>query len=236
MSTDQSYFCFNGSLIFLIVIISSIIVPAVDSVGSSSSSVTMTTTVGDDQEIFGNGRINEKIRNGSGSGVNGSGVGDKSEFDQRRNVGFDGSVSSHLLHAVVGLNRYPNYLNRWNDVRDIDSLEKALEEQLSLVRKQKGRLLQMKRNVFELLKKHDLDCQTSRPKTWDELSMLFCPLARRTIFTKRFSKKYSSVMNISEVLGNRCREIELDPGPLEELIDLFCFDVYEFPLLQEKVV
>jgi hypothetical protein len=59
------------------------------------------------------GVINEKLRNLPTT---------KSEKS------FSRTSQSHLLHAVEGLDRYPNYLNRWNE-RDIDELELSLQQE-----------------------------------------------------------------------------------------------------------
>eukprot|EP00545_Synedropsis_sp_CCMP1620_P005439 CAMPEP_0119030510 /NCGR_PEP_ID=MMETSP1176-20130426/41066_1 /TAXON_ID=265551 /ORGANISM="Synedropsis recta cf, Strain CCMP1620" /LENGTH=463 /DNA_ID=CAMNT_0006986881 /DNA_START=17 /DNA_END=1406 /DNA_ORIENTATION=- len=50
---------------------------------------------------------------------------------------FSHNSKAHLLHALEGLDRYPNYLNRWNKDDDLDELELALEQQLTKVRQQR---------------------------------------------------------------------------------------------------
>src|SRR6056300_33611 len=82
-------------------------------------------------EQLGGGAINEKQRtfqqhkNNVASGT--SNNNDKEDaWDPSDNL-------SHMLHALVGLDRYPNYLSRLNN-DDVISIERALEETLIKVR------------------------------------------------------------------------------------------------------
>jgi hypothetical protein len=45
-----------------------------------------------------------------------------------------------LLHAIFGLDHYPDYLKRWN-LKEVDSFEEKLEEVLRKVREQKAKLI-----------------------------------------------------------------------------------------------
>jgi len=148
--------------------------------------------VGADQKhVIGGGDINEKPRSyktNDNSIDSGGGGGDycvSSSFNPSENV-------SHMLHAIVGLDRYPNYLNRLNDLSDIDSLEEALQARLSDVRRQRSKIIQRRAGIKHLVRRYissersDLDAEIndddddcselwryhpllSPPTTWDEL-------------------------------------------------------------------
>lgn len=97
---------------------------------------------------------------------------------------------AHVLHALVGLDRYPNYLERFRDSSDIDSLENALESKLFDVRRQRSEIIQRRRETYKLVKRYtssakelsdevfdNCQCNTlwcdhpllAPPKTWIEL-------------------------------------------------------------------
>ena len=104
------------------------------------------------QNTIGGGAINEKIRhyqqgnreihnnNGGGNDTSGS-------WDPQHNV-------SHMLHALAGLDRYPNYLSRFKDTSDMDLLETALEARLLDVRKQKLEIAERRSGIKQLVKRY----------------------------------------------------------------------------------
>jgi len=63
---------------------------------------------------------------------------------------------SHILHALVGLDRYPHYLNRISDI-DTLSLEHALESKLSDVRKQRAEISQRRAGIKQLVRRYMMD-------------------------------------------------------------------------------
>ena len=80
---------------------------------------------------LGGGAINEKPRMYgskqseqrnyySRNGDSGGSIIDTTTWDPINNL-------SHMLHAMVGLERYPNYLSRFRDTSDIDLLERHLK-------------------------------------------------------------------------------------------------------------
>jgi hypothetical protein len=145
----------------------------------------------DQKHVIGGGDINEKLRsykpnyNSIDSGGDNGNYFGTSSWNPSENV-------SHMLHAIVGLDRYPNYLNRLNDLSDIDSLEEALEARLSDVRRQRYEIIQRRAGIKHLVRRYissersdldaeinddDCDCSElwryhpllSPPTTWDEL-------------------------------------------------------------------
>mmetsp|Transcript_16147 Transcript_16147/g.33737 ORF Transcript_16147/g.33737 Transcript_16147/m.33737 type:complete len:484 (-) Transcript_16147:223-1674(-) len=130
---------------------------------------------------------------------------------------------SHMLHALVGLDRYPNYLSRFRNTADIDLLENALEESLQKVRKQKAEIVKRGEGVRKLVKtfinSHDfhgddvgmMDTHQnvegdnyklwlghpilSRPKTWKELR------ERNVLTEKAFQTAFRSVNKKSTKSG-----------------------------------
>ena len=82
---------------------------------------------------------------GKGNGVVGGGaINEKKPYlklpqtvnDKEFGSNFDpDEFPSHLLHAMFGLDRYPNYISRWgSNLEDAEKLEHALEQQLTKVR------------------------------------------------------------------------------------------------------
>ena len=106
-----------------------------------------------DINVIGGGGINEKPRlykPNNDNSINSDG--DKGDYfgssiwNPSKNV-------SHMLHAIVGIDRYPNYLNRLNDLSDIDSLEEALEARLSDVRRQRSEIIQRRAGMKQLVRR-----------------------------------------------------------------------------------
>ena len=144
-----------------------------------------------DINVIGGGGVNEKPRLYKPYDNSINSDGDKGDYcgssiwNPSKNV-------SHMLHAIVGIDRYPNYLNRLNDLSDIDSLEEALEARLSDVRRQRSEIIQRRAGMKQLVRRYisnervelyaeidnnDFDCSElwrdhpslSPPTTWDEL-------------------------------------------------------------------
>lgn len=163
-------------------------------------------------------------------------------------------VSSHLLHALAGLDRYPNYLSRWNfDLKDVDRLEQALEEQLAKVRLQKQNIL-AKNEQLRLIrdqvvnKMNDDDAKQDKgdsssfdifqlPSSWQEIKRyVLHPKASNAIFGSRQFRsvqKSSNPPTVEQVLQGQV-DIELDLHQLAEWLNEECFDVYSFPLLSKS--
>jgi len=101
--------------------------------------------------VIGGGAINEKKRNLKNN-VRVTDVDVDVNVD--RNNYFDPEhIPAHLQHALMGLDRYPNYISRWNYnlLDDVQKLESALENQLEKVRMQKRQLLLRNEHVRSIL-------------------------------------------------------------------------------------
>lgn len=189
-----------------------------------------------EDKMVGGGAINEKKRRNGNYGV------DVLCADNEKSVSssFDRTSISHRLHAMVGLDRYPNYLLRWNNIDDIEELEASLESQIEMVRNQKQLLEERKNlasNLIKCIQEADSDHLSKylkQPNSWEELISYFHPLAVKAIFNKRFFKKNPN-LTVQSVCKRGCPEINLDPGPLEALIDLEPCDVYSFLLLSDEI-
>jgi hypothetical protein len=142
---------------------------------------------------------------------------------------------AHLLHALEGLDRYPNYLSRWQD-DDIDLLEGALQERLKQVREHKSKMtqqrLEMKQLLQEFLNQHsEWKDFVQAPSTWEEIqSAILHPRANETIFRSKFFQLKRDGVSVEDVLSGKTPVI-LDAAFLQELMDEEVFDVYSFPLL-----
>jgi hypothetical protein len=69
----------------------------------------------------------------------------KTNYDPQHN-------HAHLLHSIMGLDRYPNYISRWSyNIDDIDKLQDALTHQLEKVKHQKSDLIQRRKRMNEII-------------------------------------------------------------------------------------
>jgi len=201
--------------------------------------------------VVGGGSINEKKRyfglerkHPPGEELEeevGQGESNKSNFDPQ-------SETAHLLHALVGLERYPNYISRWsyNLVQDVEKLECALEEQLQKVREQKERLLVRSSNIQKNVKeaqKADLDDDSgmgideddwnilSPPNTWEEVKdNILDSKCADAIFQSKMFRHKDRRPSLDDVLSGNI-VVELDASQCEEWLDQEMYDVYSFPLL-----
>lgn len=173
------------------------------------------------------GRINEKERS----------YGKRKSFTtQDENEGFNPEVEiSHLLHAIVGVDRYPNYLTRWNhNVNDIHKFESALENLLDKVRSQKRELVrrnELSSIITQGLEEEDLSV-LDEPIDWSDINDILDSRAVRAIFQSKMFRQKDRRPSLADVLGGKIR-IELDASELEELLDEEALDTYSFPLLSE---
>lgn len=150
---------------------------------------------------------------------------------------------SHLLHAIEGLDRYPNYISRWKEI-DINSLEQALKEKLEQVREQKTDISSQRRYIQLVLQEFLLEYPewigfSRRPTSWDDIRNMLDPRAVNVIFrSKIFHRKNndqglnSNEIFVNDVISGRI-PIELDAKHLQEWIDYEMNDVYSFPLLSK---
>jgi hypothetical protein len=186
------------------------------------------------------GAINEKVRTYNGS-TNAPGVrtATKSSTDDAPNndkASFSHTSKAHLLNALESLDRYPNYLNRWNNEADLDELELALEEQLRKVREQRQAISERRAAITELCKnnKDGASPLLDHPISWDDVEQLLNPALVKAIFQSRqFKKKGATVVpTLEQVLSGQVA-VQLDAHLLEQLMEQEVYDVYSLPLFQE---
>lgn len=143
---------------------------------------------------------------------------------------------SHLLHALEGLNRYPNYLSRWES-DDVEALEQELHRVLKQVQEQKSKTKNQRDNIGlalrDFFENHPEWKEFSKPpESWDEIREILDPRAAKVVFR---SKKIGSMIDtrkVTDVIAGKVH-VELDTGRLEEWMDEEMFDVYSFPLLSK---
>ena len=211
--------------------------------GDCVRSETAPTDRNEKENIIGGGDINEKTRlfkNSKNKKTISTDHDHSSEINKNEQL-------SHTLHALVGLNRYPNYLSRW-PVENIDDLEKSLEKNLALIRKQKENIIIRRAGIAKMIQKISSDKNIKDeidlsilnvPTTWQEVKdKILHPQASEAIFQSRMFKamkrKKVSTPTIQSVISG-ATTVELDPGELEEWLEQEMFDVYSFPLLSKKV-
>ena len=143
---------------------------------------------------------------------------------------------SHLLHALEGLNRYPNYLSRW-ETDDVEALEQELQRVLQQVQEQKSKTKDQRDNIGlalrDFFENHPEWEEFSKPpESWEEIRTILDPRAANVVFR---SKKIATMIGnvaVNDAISGRI-QVELDTGRLEEWMDEEMFDVYSFPLLSE---
>eukprot|EP00980_Cylindrotheca_fusiformis_P023016 scaffold10054_cov140-Cylindrotheca_fusiformis.AAC.7 len=179
---------------------------------------------------IGGGAINEKKRSFDGKG----------NANGRTKIvsAFDPLNRSHLMHAIEGLDRYPNYLSRWSE-NEISLLEDSLQHQLSLVKSQKQQIQERREALRTVV---DQICEKepawgdflAPPVTWEDVrSNILDTRASNTIFRSRHfqvNKKNTHIPSVEDVIQGKTK-IDLDAGHLETIMDEELFDVYSFPLL-----
>ena len=146
---------------------------------------------------------------------------------------FDPSLhKAHLFHALEGLDRYPNYLSRWN-VADMERLEASLEGQLQKVREQKQTVLDRRKGIEQLVNMIASRDESIRqllrcPESWEQVKELLHPDAVKAIFSSRGFPVNDATP--ADVLDGTVK-VDLDVAQLETLLDEELYDVYAFPLL-----
>ena len=121
---------------------------------------TSTHSLSQEMHAIGGGAINEKQRlyqqsskqittNNDDSTGNNDSTNNDTSWNPNEHL-------SNMLHALVGLDRYPNYLSRFRDI-DALALEKALESKLSDVRKQRAEIRQRRAGIKQLVRRYMMD-------------------------------------------------------------------------------
>ena len=189
-------------------------------------------------QVIGGGAINEKKRTfldrGEGS--------KQTKLDSGSTTAFQGTRNqAHFLQAMEGLDRYPNYLAKWNN-EEAEELEQALLQRLEKVREQRRYTGSQHERLQQVVEKVCREEPTWReflqpPQSWDEVrtSGILDDRISNTIFRSKFFResKNHTVPSVQEVLSGSGQRVELEAGYLEEVMDEEVSDVYSFPLLSE---
>mmetsp|Transcript_22270 Transcript_22270/g.62029 ORF Transcript_22270/g.62029 Transcript_22270/m.62029 type:complete len:476 (+) Transcript_22270:198-1625(+) len=216
------------------------IVPNTTDTGETMAMNATTDETTSSEETIGGGDINEKVRrcvresSRTDSGALPPSPSQLSRYNPSQH-------RSHLMHAIEGLNRYPNYLSRWNE-HDVETLERDLERTLLEVREQKSKIAAQRDAIrlalWEFFKEHpEWNEFSARPESWDDVrSNVLDPRAARAIFRSNFFRRskdtHKDSVSLEDVLSGTI-PVELDAGFLQEWMDEEMFDVYSFPLLSE---
>jgi hypothetical protein len=188
--------------------------------------------------IMGGGSINEtprgNVRTASDlcSRKSSSNMENTTNYDPQHN-------HAHLLHSIMGLERYPNYLSRWSsNMKDIDKLQNALTHQLDKVKLQKSNLMKRKTFIHDITQRAmttypNVDWTVlAIPPSWEQVR---CDIlhedASKAIFQSKMFKHARPELH--HVLEGRI-PIELDLGLLEEWLNQEFFDVYSLPLFSKS--
>jgi len=216
---------------------------------TSSSNTTMNNQEQKEHpDSVGGGAINEKIRTydetaGQSTHAKNS---TQQQITTTTTTYNPSSVPSHLYHALEGLDRYPNYLHRWN-MSDIDRLEQSLEDQLALVRQQRATVQERRdgcaRVVQAMLQDHPQRTKWQKIlepcQTWDQVrdrildARAAHAIFRSPMFRDSNKSNKSTIPSVQDVMNGRT-VVHLDPGRLEALLDEELYDVYSFRLLSTE--
>ena len=181
------------------------------------------------QNALGGGAINEKPRVYN---TNNDPIVNGKDRDISNNSWNPSDELSHMLHALVGLDRYPNYLSRFQHFSDINSLEKALEARLSDVRRQKSEIAERRADIRQLVRgyilsesegdlgKDSYNCSElwcdhpllSPPKTWTELR------EKKVLTDQAFKVCYRSIDSTSNARKAKSKKRTNSLPTLEDII------------------
>ena len=227
---------------------------------------------GEEEFVIGGGAINEKERTTQNRSeiTSSTSTARDSKSSNKANKDDDKTKPSYnpednlsqLLHSLVGLDRYPNYLSRFDDVNDIDRLHCALQAKLRQVTEQRDRERQRRLGISELMRrvmKQEEDQEDpssvdwsvlSPPLNWDTVrEEILHPLAAEAIFHSKMFRNCNQNSCYDETKHRRHRQapptltnvlegnvdIHLDVQRLETWLNQEMFDVYSFPLLKSDV-
>eukprot|EP00531_Pseudo-nitzschia_arenysensis_P012569 CAMPEP_0116137314 /NCGR_PEP_ID=MMETSP0329-20121206/12185_1 /TAXON_ID=697910 /ORGANISM="Pseudo-nitzschia arenysensis, Strain B593" /LENGTH=391 /DNA_ID=CAMNT_0003632227 /DNA_START=266 /DNA_END=1442 /DNA_ORIENTATION=+ len=199
----------------------------------NSTNTSAVDTAADD---VGGGRVNEKIRQYRPKSLKHDSNSVSLPVEKSERVYNPLNHRSHLLHAIEGLHRYPNYLSRWNN-GDVEALEQELRRVLQQVQEQKSKTHDQRDRIQLVLRDFLVEHPewkefSAPPKTWDELREILDTRASDAVFRSPKIRKMVSKIAVDDVIAGK-EQIELDAGYLEEWMDEEMFDVYSFPLLSK---
>jgi 2OG-Fe(II) oxygenase superfamily len=151
---------------------------------------------------------------------------------------------AHLWHALEGLDRYPNYLSRWNDESDILRLERALEVQLDRVRQQRRHAHSYRRFLQNLIDNDEVllalpspirSLLLKPPTSWQELRdrrILDPKIVEAVSSSRQFRQSHPPPPSLVALCsGSVPGGVELDVTRLAEIMDEEVPDVFALPVL-----
>jgi hypothetical protein len=204
---------------------------------NTTTTTTTTTTTDEKSEAYdertmqvGGGAINEKKRT-FGALPTPTNMPPRSKSNSYKAT----SNRAHLMHAIEGLDRYPNYLSRWS-LEDTEELERALEQTLERVRSQKNQVVErrrdMQRLVDQIRSKHpEWNEFLKAPTSWDDVrNSILDSNANKAVFRSgMFRSHNATIPSVEDVLSGQTT-VELNAGYLEEMMEEESYDVYSFPI------
>ena len=147
---------------------------------------------------------------------------------------------AHLWHALEGLDRYPNYLARWNE-HDMDQLEEVLEAQLENIRQQRRAVEERRSHIRKLVqtlrssdhpqnKIHSFEQLLQGPPDWQYIQQhVLDPELVQAIFQS--PQFVDNPPPLEKVLAGQIH-VDLDVGRLTRIMDEAMYDVFTFPLFR----
>eukprot|EP00804_Cyclotella_cryptica_P027660 CCRYP_010283-RA/>CCRYP_010283-RA protein AED:0.02 eAED:0.02 QI:107/1/1/1/1/1/2/91/468 len=129
--------------------------------GDQSTGCRMSEFNGEAKTAIGGGAINEKPRLYSLSS-NPSPTRQVGSIDPDSSSWSPGKSLGHMLHALVGLDRYPNYLSRFQHIYDVEALESALKEKLDEVTRQKNDIIAKRKGIHDLVCRYNKSIEEKR--------------------------------------------------------------------------
>lgn len=187
----------------------------------------------EDSSLLGGGAINEKLPTKKTFTSSSSDRSPVHSYDPIHN-------HAHLLHSIMGLDRYPNYLTRWSsNMQDIDLFEQAMKEQLQKIQAQKTYLEQTKQYMRDILqqtrkKRQDVDWTVLNPPlTWEQVRQdILHESASKAIFQSKQFRRHI-IPNLHDVMDGNIT-VQLDWNLLEDWLSEEFVDVYSVPLLSRS--
>jgi hypothetical protein len=207
-------------------------VPHYGGTASNNEAHSSSTDNDDPWETVGGAAVNEKERTGGSIAMDES-------------VGFDPATHpAHLGHALEGLQRYPNYLQRWNDDADVQRLEEALTVQLDKVRRQRHTTQERRLATQQLVRDFMVTPQgrpfadlLEAPASWNQLRQRV--LDMRLVHALEGSWRIQQQVSPSAVATppplpwqNGTSPLQLEASQLQVLMEQEVPDVYSLPLFQ----
>lgn len=154
-------------------------------------------------------------------------------------------IRSHLYHTLEGLDRYPNYLSRWNNENDIQKLEDTLQYYQDLVKRERQRIESYQNNIIEPIlnqinmnnkeedeKYYSILCKP--PESWEVVKdQILHPDIVRIIFDSPTWKNNHHDISVMDVLNGKI-SISYNVGTLSDIMEEELYDVFSIPILRPE--